>query len=75
MTTALDFVKTAGPATFYIQGRRKFAGNLTGSLIRSVWGAGGGASIKADKGVTVGADNDWQQSSLTGNQASSDVTG
>lgn len=75
VTTALDFVKTAGPATFYIHGRRKFAGKPTGSLIRSVWGAGAGASIKAGKGVTVGADYDWQQSSLIGNQASSDVTG
>lgn len=75
VTTALDFVKTAGPATFYIHGRRKFAGKPAGSLIRSVWGAGGGASIKAGKGVTVGADYDWQQSSLIGNQASSDVTG
>lgn len=75
VTTALDFVKTAGPATFYIHGRRKFASKPTGSLIRSVWGAGGGASMKAGKGVTVGADYDWQQSSLIGNQASSDVTG
>lgn len=75
VTTALDFVKTAGPATFYIHGRRKFAGKPTASLIRSIWGAGAGANIKAGKGVTIGADYDWQQSSLIGNEASSDVTG
>lgn len=75
ITTGLDFVKSVGPATFYIHGRRKFAGKPTGSLIRSTWGAGGGASIKAGKTVTLGADYDWQQSSLIGNQASSDITG
>lgn len=75
VTTGLDFVKSVGPATFYIHGRRKFAGKPTGSLIRSTWGAGGGASIRAGKTVTLGADYDWQQSSLIGNQASSDITG
>ncbi|MGC1468719.1 MAG: hypothetical protein WA793_04985, partial [Sphingorhabdus sp.] len=39
------------------------------------WGAGAGASVRAGNGVTVGADYDWQQSSIVGNQASSEVTG
>lgn len=75
VTTAADFVKMAGPTTFYVHGRRKFRGKPAGSSIRSVWGAGAGASIRAGQGITVGADYDWQQSSLIGNQASSDVTG
>jgi hypothetical protein len=74
-TTALDFVKEAGPATFYVSGRRKFAGKPTGSTIRSTWGGGAGASIKTGDTVTLGADYDWQQSSLTGNKATSEVTG
>jgi hypothetical protein len=75
VTAAADFVKEAGPATFYIHGRRKFAGKPTGSNIRSTWGAGGGASISTGDLVTLGADYDWQQSSLAGNQATSEVTG
>jgi hypothetical protein len=74
VTTGLDFVKAIGPATFYIHGRRKFAGKPTGSLIRSTWGAGGGASIKAGKAITLGADYDWQESTFAGNPANSDVT-
>lgn len=75
ITPALDLVKEVGPATLYVHGRRKFAGKPTGSLIRSTWGAGAGASIRASNALTVGADYDWQQSSLIGNQATSDVTG
>ena len=74
VTTGLDFVKSIGPATFYVHGRRKFAGKPTGSLIRSTWGAGGGASIKAGKAITLGADYDWQESAFAGNPANSDVT-
>lgn len=74
VTTGLDFVKAIGPATFYIHGRRKFAGKPTGSLIRSTWGAGGGASIKAGQAITLGADYDWQESAFAGNPANSDVT-
>lgn len=74
VTTGLDFVKSVGPATFYIHGRRKFAGKPTGSLIRSTWGAGGGASIKAGKAITLGADYDWQEATFAGNPANSDVT-
>jgi opacity protein-like surface antigen len=75
ITAGADFVKEVGPATVYIHGRRKFAGKPAGSNIRSTWGAGAGASVGAGDSVTVGADYDWQQSSLTGNQASSDLTG
>jgi hypothetical protein len=75
VTASADFVKEAGAATFYVHGRRKFAGKPTGSSIRSTWGAGAGASIDAGETVTLGADYDWQQSSLAGNQATSDLTG
>lgn len=75
VTTALDVVKEFGPATIYVHGRRKFAGKPTGSVIRSTWGAGAGASIRASKTLSIGADYDWQQSSLIGNLATRDVTG
>jgi hypothetical protein len=74
-TASLDLSKDIGPASIYVSGRRKFAGRPTGSTIRSVWGAGGGASIRASRGLTIGADYDWQQSSFAGGGASSEVTG
>ncbi|MEQ1551418.1 hypothetical protein [Sphingorhabdus sp.] len=75
VTAALDFVKEFGPTTLYVHGRRKFAGSSTTVQLRDTWGAGAGASVRAGNGVTVGADYDWQQSSIVGNQASSEVTG
>lgn len=75
VTAALDFVKEFGPTTFYVHGRRKFAGNSAAVPLRDTWGAGAGASVRAGNGVIVGADYDWQQSSIVGNQASSEVTG
>jgi hypothetical protein len=74
-TLSTDLVKDVGNASFYLHGRRKFAGKPAGSTIRSTWGAGGGASVQAGDGFTVGADYDWQQSAFAGRQASSEVTG
>ncbi len=70
-----DLVKDVGPASLYLHGRRKFAGKPDGSTIRSTWGLGGGASVRAAEGFTIGADYDWQQSAFLGRQASSEVTG
>ena len=75
VTTSLDLIKDVGPASLYVSGRRKFAGKPAGSNLRSVWGAGGGASVLVASGVSVGADYDWQQASFKGGQASSEVTG
>jgi hypothetical protein len=74
-TLSGDFAKDIGNASLYIHGRRKFAGKPAGSTIRSTWGAGGGASVKAGQGFTIGADYDWQQSAFAGRKASSEVTG
>lgn len=74
-TLSGDLVKDVGNASFYLHARRKFAGKPAGSTIRSTWGAGGGASIKASDGFTVGADYDWQQSAFAGRKASSEITG
>ncbi len=74
-TASVDLIKDVGPATIYVTGRRKFAGVPAGSTIRSVWGAGGGASLRVARGLTFGADVDWQQSSFAGGQGSSEVTG
>ncbi len=70
-----DLIKDVGPASFYLTGRRRFAGKPAGSTIRSVWGAGGGASLRAGPGVTLGADYNWQQSSFASRPGSSEVTG
>lgn len=75
VTVSADVSKDIGDASFYISGRRKFAGKPAGSTIRSVWGAGGGASIRASRSLTLGGDYDWQQASFAGGQASSEVTG
>jgi hypothetical protein len=75
VTAALDVVKEIGSTTLYVHGRHKFAGNLAAVPVRDTWGAGAGASVRAGNGVTLGADYDWQQSSIIGNQASSEVTG
>ncbi len=75
VTLSADMVKDVGPASFYLHGRRKFAGKPDGSTIRSTWGMGGGASVRAAEGFTIGADYDWQQSAFLGRQASSEVTG
>ncbi|MEZ5743178.1 MAG: transporter [Sphingomonadaceae bacterium] len=74
VTLSADIVKDVGAASFYLHGRRKFAGKPTGSTIRSTWGAGGGASVRVGPGVAVGADYDWQQSAFAGRQASSEAT-
>ena len=74
VTLSADLVKDVGPASFYIHGRRKFAGEPADSTIRSTWGAGGGASVRVAPGVAIGADYDWQQSAFAGRQASSEAT-
>lgn len=75
VTLSADLVQVVGPMTLYVHGRRKFAGKPEGSTIRSTWGAGAGASIRAGDGVSVGADYFWQQSAFAGRQASSEVSG
>ena len=75
VTLSADLVQEVGPLTLYGHGQRRFAGKPEGSTIRSTWGAGAGASIRAGGGVQIGADYAWQQSAFTGRQASSEVTG
>ena len=74
VTTAVDLVHEFGPLTAYVHGRRKFAGKPAGSTVRSTWGAGGGVSLHAADGVSIGADYDWQQSAFALRPASSEVS-
>lgn len=74
VTTAVDLVHEFGPATVYVHGRRKFAGKPAGSSVRSTWGAGGGISLQAGDGVSIGADYDWQQSAFALRPASNEVS-
>lgn len=75
VTVSADLVHQVGDLTLYAHGRRKFAGKPEGSTIRSTWGAGGGASVRAGDGIHVGADYFWQQSAFEGRQAASEVSG
>lgn len=74
VTTAINLVHEFGPATVYVHGRRKFAGKPTGSTVRSTWAAGGGVSLRAGDGVSIGADYDWQQSAFALRPASNEVS-
>jgi len=74
VTLSADLVQEIGDATLYVHGRRRFAGKPEGSTLRSTWGAGGGASVRATDGVYIGADYFWQQSAFAGRQASSEAS-
>jgi hypothetical protein len=75
-TAGVDLIKDIGNASIYVGGRRRFTGSSAAKPLRDVWGFGGGASVRASKLLTVGADYDWQQSSaITGTGPSSEVTG
>jgi hypothetical protein len=75
VTASVDLIKDVGSASFYVSGRRKFAGRPAGSSLRSTWGGGVGASMRTSRSLTIGADYDCQQSSFAGGQSSSEVTG
>lgn len=75
VTAGADLVQEFGPASIYVHASRKFAGKPTGSTIRSTWTLGGGASIEAAEGLSIGADYTWQQSAFAGRQASSEISG
>lgn len=74
VTLYADAVKELHGVTVYAGGRRRFTGKRTGSNLRSTWGAGAGASIRASRTVLVGADYDWQQSAIRGRGPSSEAS-
>jgi len=75
VTLGADLSQDIGDASFYIGGRRKFAGRRTGSTLRDVWALGGGGSYRLPGGTIIGADYDWQQSASPLDGPSSEVTG
>ena len=74
VTIGADLVQEMGAVTVYAGGFRKFAGKPEGSTIRSVWGAGVGASARVANGFSLGGDFSWQESAFAGRQASAEVT-
>jgi opacity protein-like surface antigen len=74
VTVSTDLVKDVDRWSFYAGARRRFVGQPTGLNLRSTWGAGAGASIRATERVLVGADYDWQQSAVRGRGPSSEAT-
>ena len=75
VTVSTDLVKDVGRWTFYAGARRRFVGQTPGLNLRSTWGAGTGASIRATRRVLFGADYDWQQSAVQGRGPSSELSG
>ena len=75
VTVSTDLVKDVDRWTFYAGARRRFVGQAAGFNLRSTWGAGAGASIRATRRVLFGADYDWQQSAVAGHGPSSELSG
>jgi len=75
LTASIDLVQELDRVTLYAGARRKFAGRPAGSLLRSTWGAGLGASYRFGHGLLLGADYDWQQSSIPGRGSLGELTG
>lgn len=74
VTVAANLVQELDRVTLYAGGFRRFAGKPEGSTLRSVWGAGAGASISVGNGVILGGDYNWQQSAFARRQAVSEGT-
>lgn len=75
VTVSANLVQELDRVTLYAGGFRRFAGKPEGSTLRSVWGAGAGASLSVGDRITIGGDYNWQQSSFAGRQSVSEATG
>ena len=69
-----DLTETIGKFSLHAAARRRFSGHSDFLVLRDTWGATGGFGVSPKKGLDVGVDYDWQQSSLAGNAPDSVVT-
>lgn len=71
---AIDITKVFGAVSVYGGARRRFAGRSAAFPLRDTWGASGGVSVDAGRGVKLGLDYDWQQSPFRGQGPVSELT-
>jgi hypothetical protein len=69
-----DLTQRLGKFSLHAGGRRRFAGHSDILVLRDTWGATAGFGVSLRKGLDVGVDYDWQQSSIAGNAPNSEVT-
>lgn len=75
VTTGLELIKNFKGGSLYVGGRRRFVGEPEGANLRDVWGVGAGGSVRVAKGLSMGLDYNWRQSSRTGGGDISEVSG
>lgn len=75
VTAGLELVKKLKGASLYVGGRRRFVGEPDGANVRDVWGVGTGGNVRAAKGLSLGLDYGWRQSSRIGGGDISEVSG
>lgn len=71
----LELRKTLKGASLYVGGRRRFVGEPDGANLRDVWGVGAGGSANVAKGLNLGLNYSWRQSSRIGGGDISEVVG
>lgn len=75
VTAGLELRKALKSASLYVGGRRRFVGEPDGANLRDVWGVGAGGSARVAKGLSLGLDYSWRQSSRIGGGDISEVSG
>lgn len=75
VTAGLELMKNLKGASLYVGGRRRFVGEPEGTNLRDVWGVGAGGSMRVAKGLSMGLDYSWRQSSRIGGGDISEVSG
>lgn len=75
VTAGLALVKNLKGVSLYVGGRRRFVGEPDGTNLRDVWGVGAGGNVRAAKGLSLGFDYGWRQSSRIGGGDISEVSG
>jgi hypothetical protein len=75
VTAGLELVKNLKGASLYVGGRRRFVGEPDGANLRDVWGVSAGGNVRAAKGLSLGLDYSWRQSSRIGGGDISEVSG
>ena len=68
-----DLSETIGRFSLHAAGRHRFSGHGDIVTLRDTWGATGGFGVSLRRGLDLGVDYDWQQSSIARNAPDSEV--